>query len=165
MADGIWTSATAVHVLSRHDGLAQFDEAFVDPAKRGILRDFTLEVVLPEISIKRLKKVQSNAEAAANNAAFTRAICEFLRRLATWEARDGAGLSLTITAESPTHKRSEELVENGTLTSSHNTFGPPIWEIRTMDNMLRFEAGDARAPQLPSPQTGPLISRGGRLGG
>ncbi|KAI4596668.1 hypothetical protein KJ359_005010 [Pestalotiopsis sp. 9143b] len=147
MANGIWTSATAVRVLSSDDGLAQFDEAFVDPAKRALLRDITFEVVLPEVSIKRLKKVQSNAEAVANNAAFTRAICEFLGRLATWGSRDGARLSLTITAESPTHKRRAELVENGTLANSHNTFGPPIWEVRNMNNMLRFEAGTA--PQLP----------------
>lgn len=150
MANGIWTSATAVRVLSSDDGLAQFDEAFVDPAKRVILRDITFEVVLPEISIKRLKKVQSNAEVAANNAAFTRSISDFLRRLATWEARDGASLGLTITAESPTHKRREELVGNGTLANSHNSFGPPIWELRNMDNMLRFEAGTAsQLPEVP----------------
>ncbi|ETS87825.1 hypothetical protein PFICI_01653 [Pestalotiopsis fici W106-1] len=148
MVDGIWTSATAVHVLSTDDGLAEFDEAFVDPAKRALLRDIKFEVVLPEISIKRLKKVQSNAEAAANDAAFTRAISDFLGRLARWEARDdGASLSLTITAESPTHKKRKELVENGTLTNSHNSFGPSIWEIRNMDRMLRFEAGNP--PQLP----------------
>lgn len=62
MVDGIWTSATAVHMLSTDDGLARFDEGFVDPAKRALLRDITFQVVLPEISIKRLKKVQSNAE-------------------------------------------------------------------------------------------------------
>ncbi|KAI1874217.1 uncharacterized protein JN550_002796 [Neoarthrinium moseri] len=147
MADGIWTSATAVHVLSTGDGLARFDEAFVDPAQRALLRDITFEVVLPEISIKRLKKVQSNAEAAANDAAFTRAISDFLGRLARWEARDGASLSLNITAESPTHKKRQELVENGTLNNSHNSFGPPIWDIRNMDRMLRFEA--STPPQLP----------------
>lgn len=47
MANGIWTSATAVRVLSSDDGLAQVDEVFVDPAKRVILRDITFEVVLP----------------------------------------------------------------------------------------------------------------------
>ncbi|KAH6643399.1 hypothetical protein BKA67DRAFT_587605 [Truncatella angustata] len=147
MSGSIWISENSVRVLSTSESLAQFDHIFSELSKRELVRSIDFMVVLPEVSVKRLKKLQSKAEAAANDAVFTRAVLDFFERLAKWETRgEGGSLSLTIKADSHTYTQIDELVANQTLKNTHNDFKGGIWQVRNLNKYLQFEAD---APPLP----------------
>lgn len=139
---------SSVRLESTDEGFARFDATFAEPSKQAGIQQIHFEVLLPPTSAKRLKKLQSNAEAAANNAAFTHAVAAFFGRLATWEPRSraGGGVRLTVTTRSRNLGQIQELVASGELDQAHNQFGPPIWDIRDGDRYIQFTAD---APPLP----------------
>lgn len=146
-----------VQVPSTADGLAQFNQAFLDPQQRAHVQHIDFHVVLPPISLKRLKKLQSSREVSENDSVFTRAITTFFGRLAKWERRRyGPGITLKIAVESPTDRLVEEMEENDELTNTHNHRTAPIWQVRDHFRYLRFDqnvlasssSGPARLPQV-----------------
>ncbi|KXH34391.1 hypothetical protein CSIM01_00302 [Colletotrichum simmondsii] len=147
-----------VQVPSTTEGLARFNQAFLDPQERAYVQHIDFHIVLQTISYKRIKKLQSSKEAAENDAIFTRAIVTFLGRLAKWERRRyGPGITLKITVESPTDRRVEEMEEDGELRNTHNHLTAPIWQVRDHFRYLRFDhsllpPSDsvlAKLPQVP----------------
>lgn len=138
---------SSIRVESSEEGFAQFDDATSDPDQQARIQKIHLEVLFPATSVKRLKKMQSNAETAANNAAFTRATAALFGRLATWEPRGpGGGIKLTVTTRSLNLALIQELVASGELDQVHNEFGPPIWDIREGYRYIQFTPD---APPLP----------------
>ncbi|WYZ40816.1 hypothetical protein EsH8_IV_001157 [Colletotrichum jinshuiense] len=146
-----------VQVPSTADGLAQFNQAFLDPQQRAYVQHIDFHVVLPPISLKRLKKLQSSREAAENDSVFTRAITTFFGRLAKWERRRyGPGITLKIVVESPTDRLVEEMEEDDELTNTHNRRTAPIWQVRDHFRYLRLDqnvlvsssSGPARLTQV-----------------
>lgn len=147
-----------VQVPSTAEGLARFNQAFLDPQKRAYVQHIDFHIVLPTISYKRIKKIQSSKEAAENDSIFTRAIVTFLGRLAKWERRRyGPGISLKIAVESPTDRLVEEMEEDGELRNTHNHRTAPIWQVRDHFRYLRFDhsllppsdSGLAKLPHVP----------------
>ncbi|KAK8085379.1 hypothetical protein PG997_006650 [Apiospora hydei] len=138
---------SSICVQSTDEGLAWFDAAFSDPGKQARIKEIHFDVLLPRTSVKRLKKMQSNAETAANNAVFTHATAAFFRSLATWEPRSpGGGIKLTVTTRSLNRALIQELVASGELDQLHNQFGPPIWDLRDSYRYVQFTPD---APPLP----------------
>ncbi|KAK7943626.1 uncharacterized protein PG986_012739 [Apiospora aurea] len=138
---------SSICVQSTDEGFAWFDAAFSDPGKQARIKEIHFEVLLPRTSVKRLKKMQSNAETAANNAVFTHAAAAFFRALATWEPRrPGGGIKLTVTTRSLNRALIQELVASGGLDQLHNQFGPPIWDLRDSYRYVQFTPD---APPLP----------------
>ncbi|KAK7955356.1 hypothetical protein PG988_016050 [Apiospora saccharicola] len=136
-----------IHVESSEEGFAQFDAVTSDPGQQARIQKIHLEVLLHATSVKRLKKMQSNAETAANNAAFTRATADFFGRLATWGPRSpGSGIKLTVTTRSLNLALIQELVASGELDQAHNEFSPPIWDVRHSYRYIQFTPD---APPLP----------------
>ncbi|KAI3535702.1 hypothetical protein CSPX01_11226 [Colletotrichum filicis] len=147
-----------VQVPSTAEGLARFNQAFLDPQERAYVQHIDFHIVLPTISYKHIKKLQSSKEAAENDAIFTRAIVTFLGRLAKWERRRyGPGVNLKIAVESPTDRLVEEMEEHGELRNTHNHRVAPIWQVRDHFSYLRFDSsllspsdsGPAKLPQVP----------------
>ncbi|KAF6831571.1 hypothetical protein CMUS01_07307 [Colletotrichum musicola] len=138
-----------VQVPSTNEGLSQFNQAFLDPQQRAYVQNIDFHIVLPAISTKRLKKLQSSREAAENDAAFTRALAKFLGRLAKWERRRyGPGISLKLVVASPTDWLVEEMEEDGELVSRHNRRAAPIWHVRDHFRYLRLDYGALAASGL-----------------
>ena len=140
-------SDSSIRLESTDEGFARFDATFSDPSRQARVKDIHFEILLPPTSAKRLKKLQSKAETAVNNATFTRAIAAFFGRLATWEPRSpGGGIQLTVTTRSLNRSLIQNLVASGELDQVHNQFGPPIWDIRDSDRYIEFTPD---APPLP----------------
>ncbi|KAK8048096.1 hypothetical protein PG996_016160 [Apiospora saccharicola] len=141
------TAASSIHVESSEEGFAQFDAATSDPGQQARIQNIHLEVLFPATSVKRLKKMQSNAETAANSAAFTRATAALFEKLANWGPRGpGGGIKLTVTTRSLNLALIQELVASGELDQAHNEFGPPIWDLRHSYRYIQFTPD---APPLP----------------
>ncbi|OHE94155.1 hypothetical protein CORC01_10493 [Colletotrichum orchidophilum] len=147
-----------VQVPSTAEGLARFNQAFLDPPQRAYVQHIDFHIVLPTIGEKRIKKIQSRKEALENDAVFTRAVATFLGRLAKWERRRyGPGINLKIAVESPTDRLVEEMEEDGELKNTHNHRTAPIWQVRDHFRYLRFDhsllppsdLGLAKLPQVP----------------
>lgn len=66
-------SGSWIQAQSTDEGIAQLEQIFSDRQQRVLVRAIDFCVVLPPVSTKRLKKLQSGHEAAENNIAFTRA--------------------------------------------------------------------------------------------
>ena len=95
-------TASSIRLESTEEGFSRSDTTIFGPRKQAGIKKIHFEVLLPATSVKWLKKLQSTAEAAANDATFTRAIAAFFRRLATWEPRSpSGGVRLTVTIRSP----------------------------------------------------------------
>ncbi|KAL0932124.1 uncharacterized protein CTRU02_213077 [Colletotrichum truncatum] len=146
-----------VQVPSTSEGLSQFNQAFLDPQQRAYVQNIDFHVVLPPISNKRLKKLQSQREAAENDACFTRAVTKFFGRLAKWERRRyGPGVTLKLVVASPTDWQAEEMEEDGELTNTHNIRSAPIWQVRDHFRYIRFDetllqpsgSGSSGLPQI-----------------
>ncbi|KAK8045431.1 hypothetical protein PG993_005455 [Apiospora rasikravindrae] len=138
---------SSIRIESTSEGFAWFDATLSDPSKQACIKEIQFEVLLPPTSVKRLKKLQSNAETAANNAAFNHATAAFFRRLAAWEPRSpSGGIKLTLTTRSLNRGLIRELVASGELDQVHNEFGPPIWDIRDSYRYIQFTQD---APPLP----------------
>ncbi|KAF7535866.1 hypothetical protein G7054_g5003 [Neopestalotiopsis clavispora] len=145
----MWVSDSEVRVLSTSEGLLEFDEAFkTAPDQRTKVKKLTYHVVLPEVSVKKLKKMQGRAEAETNDAAFTRALSALFNRLSTWDAADEYGLCLSIEAASPTDFQINDLMESGVLVNTHNERQPGIWEgARNLNRYVGLEQGDLALPK------------------
>ncbi|KAF9873010.1 hypothetical protein CkaCkLH20_09520 [Colletotrichum karsti] len=129
-----------VQVPSTNEGLSQFNQAFLDPQQRAYVQNIDFHIVLPTISNKRLRKLQSRREAAENDASFTKAITKFLGRLAKWERRRyGPGVTLKIVVASPTDWLVEEMEEDGELVNTHNHRLAPIWQVRDHFRYIKFD--------------------------
>lgn len=138
---------SSIRLESTEEGFARFDTTFSGPRKQAGIKNIHFEVLLPATSVKRLKKLQSSAEAAANDATFTRAIVAFFGRLATWEPRSpSGGVRLTVTTRSLNLGLIQEQVASGKLDQTHNQFGPPIWDMRDSYRYIQFTPS---APPLP----------------
>ncbi|KAK6821061.1 hypothetical protein PG987_015461 [Apiospora arundinis] len=87
----------SIRVESSEEGFARFDAVTSDSAQQARVRKIHLEVLFAPTNVKPLKKMQSNAETAANNGALTRATAALFGRLATWGPRSaGGGIKLTL---------------------------------------------------------------------
>lgn len=124
-------TASSIRLESTEEGFSRFDTTTFGPRKQAGIKKIHFEVLLPATSVKWLKKLQSTAEAAANDATFTRAIAAFFRRLATWEPRSpSGGVRLTVTTRSLNLGLIQEQVASSKLDQTYNQFGPPIWDMR-----------------------------------
>ncbi|KAK8007951.1 hypothetical protein PG991_010502 [Apiospora marii] len=140
---------SSIRVESSEEGFARFDATFTDPAQQARIQKIHLEVLFPATSVKRLKKMQSNAETAANNAAFTSATAALFERLASWEPRSpGGGIKLTVSTRSLNLGLIRELVASGELDQVHNEFGPPIWDLRDGYRYIQFTPDTPPLPQV-----------------
>jgi hypothetical protein len=144
----MWVSDSELRVLSTRDGLSEFEEGFsTAPDQRAKIRKLTYHVVLPEVSLKKLKKMQGKDEAEANDAAFTRALSALFERLSTWDAASEDGLCLSIEAASPTDLEINDLIESGVLINTHNERQPGIWEgARNLNRYVGLEQGNLALP-------------------
>ncbi|KDN66600.1 hypothetical protein CSUB01_07236 [Colletotrichum sublineola] len=139
-------SFESVKISSKPESLSQFDEDFSGQhiGRRERLRNLQYDVVLPPVSAKRMKKLQSKKEAAANNAAFTNAILALFDRLASWEEQ-GANIKLVLSVASPTDSDWGFI---GRLRNKHA--GDPIWELRNHFKYLDFDHSLLPAAGIPS---------------
>ncbi|RMD43446.1 hypothetical protein DV735_g1594, partial [Chaetothyriales sp. CBS 134920] len=110
-----------IRVNSTLECLERFDKVFHGSDQRQFIRDIIYQVMLPPVTTKRLKKMQSSREAATNNVAFTQGILDLFNRLREWE---GNHFSLKLKVWSP----SDDRALHDTIQINHG--GPPIWEFR-----------------------------------
>ncbi|KAK1703021.1 uncharacterized protein BDZ83DRAFT_686508 [Colletotrichum acutatum] len=122
-----------VSITSSQESLRQFEDDFSGShdSRREIVKRLHYTINLPLVSEKRMKKLQSAREAAANNAAFTHAIVDLFRSLSDWETGD---ITLVIRVASPSDT-DEDLFDS--LTSSHS--GSPIWDVRNDFKYISFD--------------------------
>ncbi|KAI1858011.1 uncharacterized protein JN550_012904 [Neoarthrinium moseri] len=108
--------------------------------QRQSVRDIVYEVVLPPVSAKRLKKLQSSLEAAANKVAFTQGIFDLFDRL---RACQGNEVSTTLEARSPSDDA--EVLDDIEI----NHGGPEIWRFRNFWKFLMVDEGTLSLGVLP----------------
>ncbi|WYZ35423.1 hypothetical protein EsH8_X_000070 [Colletotrichum jinshuiense] len=137
------SSFESIKIKSEPEGLRQFDENFSARhiGRRERLRNLQYEVVLPPVSAKRMKKLQSKNEAAVNDSALTKAILALFERLATFER---ANIKLVLSVASPTDSDRESIAR---LRSTHA--GDPIWEVRNDFKYLDFDQSLLPAAGIP----------------
>ncbi|KAK4041055.1 hypothetical protein C8A01DRAFT_34899 [Parachaetomium inaequale] len=123
-----WQDAIESHTLrsigasSDDASFGQFQAVFATPRRRALLRKLVFHVQLPPPSEKRIRKLQSRREAAANNLAYTRALVALFSYLHTWEHEEGAArLALEVSVSSPMDNYDGD-------DKGHR--GVPIWFIR-----------------------------------
>ncbi|KXH33674.1 hypothetical protein CNYM01_10394 [Colletotrichum nymphaeae SA-01] len=139
-----------VSITSSQESLQQFQDDFSGShtGRREIVKRLHYTINLPPVSEKRMKKLQSTREAAANNATFTQAIMDLFQRLSDWETGD---ITLVIRVASPSDT-DEDLFDS--LDSSHS--GNPIWDVRndfkyiSFDQTLDTTSGLAQVPVISS---------------
>ncbi|GJC88490.1 hypothetical protein ColLi_11328 [Colletotrichum liriopes] len=137
------SSFESIKINSEPDDLRQFDENFSAQhiGRRERLRNLRYEVVLPPVSAKHMKKLQSKSEAAANNAVLTKAILALFERLATLEE---ASIKLVLSVASPTDSDRDSIAR---LRNNHA--GDPIWEVRNHFKYLDFDHSLLPAAGIP----------------
>jgi hypothetical protein len=108
---------SSVKLNSDDESFQQFDVIFPNLRRRSLLRTIDFLVILPPISLKRMKKLQSNKEATVNNESFTRAIISLFTRLHSWDVTNDdkeshSRIHLILAAESPSDCKLDELEYN-----------------------------------------------------
>lgn len=134
-------SGSWIRAQSTDEGIAQLEQVFSSQQQRVLVHAVDFCVVLPPVSTKRLKKLQSSHEAAKNNIAFTRAVTSLFWILYRNSGEPGefaGGISLFLTVKSTTDELIDELVETGELVSDHIELAEPIWEIRNQFKYLEL---------------------------
>ncbi|KAI1776333.1 hypothetical protein F4818DRAFT_377278 [Hypoxylon cercidicola] len=121
---------------STEKSLKEFDAVFANARRRYLVSAIWYEVELPNISKKRFKKLQSNVEAAKNNAVYTKAVHALFTRLHQWtdvsEDLDKApSLRLTISSSSPR--------DNCRPKSPNQHEHDPAWEVRNRFKYIEFD--------------------------
>ncbi|KAH7028146.1 uncharacterized protein B0I36DRAFT_386019 [Microdochium trichocladiopsis] len=169
--------ATSIRVTSAPDSLANFSSTYSSQSCRRSLKKIHYHVILPEITPKRFKKLQSSREAAANDAEFTRALVALFTLLSAWEAEeeqnageDAASAPALTGVEAGSVSAAEVGTREDTtgialiLSASapadldealhaslrHRHDGPPIWDMRNDFKYLRLDPsilGTAGLPQ------------------
>ncbi|KAK1517213.1 uncharacterized protein CCOS01_12762 [Colletotrichum costaricense] len=139
-----------VSVTSSQESLQQFQDDFSGShtSRREIIKRLHYTINLPPVSEKRMKKLQSTREAAANDAAFTQAIMDLFQLLSDWKTGD---ITLVVRVASPSDT-DEDLFDS--LDSSHS--GSPIWDVRndfqyiSFDQTLNITSGLAQVRAISS---------------
>ncbi|RMZ83680.1 hypothetical protein DV738_g1034, partial [Chaetothyriales sp. CBS 135597] len=135
---------STIRVDSTQDSLERFDSVFHGNSHRQSIKDIIYQVVLPPVTTKRLKKLQSSREAATNNVVFTQAIFNLFNRLSKWE---GNQVALTLKAGSP----SDDAKVLDALDTKHGG-SPPIWDYRNVWKFLMIN--ETMLPSGVLPQVG-----------
>ncbi|GKT64090.1 F-box domain cyclin-like [Colletotrichum tofieldiae] len=132
-----------IKINSEPNDLWQFDENFSAQhiGRRECLINLRFEGVLPPVSAKRMKKLQSKSEAAANNAVFTKAILALFERLTNLEA---ANIKLVLSVASPTDSDRDSIAR---IRNKHA--GDPIWEVRNHFKYVDFDHSLLPAAGIP----------------
>lgn len=128
--------------------LRQFQAAFSTPRRRALLRWLSFRVQLPSPSLKRMRKLQSRREAAANSLVYTRALAALFSFLHTWEHHGNVWIGLDLTVSSPMDNYAG---------GDHGHMGDPIWTIRNKFRDLHFDADALR--EAGGLATVPVVSR------
>ncbi|KAH6653367.1 hypothetical protein BKA67DRAFT_692574 [Truncatella angustata] len=129
-----------IRVNSTKDCLERFDRVFHETEQRQSVQDIVYEVVLPPVSAKRLKKLQSSREAAANNVAFTQGIFDLFDRLRAWK-----GNEVSVTLEARSLSDDAEVLDD--IEINHD--GPEIWRFRNLWKFLMVDEGTLPSGVLP----------------
>ncbi|KAK1658025.1 hypothetical protein BDP55DRAFT_683869 [Colletotrichum godetiae] len=131
-----------VSITSSQDSLRQFRNDFSgsQTSRREVVKRLHFTVNLPPVGEKRMKKLQSTREAAANNAAFTQAIVDLFQGLSDWETGE---ITLIVRVASPSDT-DEDLFDS--LDSSHS--GSPIWDVRNDFKYISFDQSVVTASGL-----------------
>lgn len=131
-------------VSSDGDDLALFQEYVMHRHHRQeVLRNIEYNIILPYVSDKRIRKLVSRREAAANNAAFTAAVAKFFPALATLSPDITAPLALRLFPESPRNPTIER-------DSPEKHYGDRMWTIRDIyGHPLEFDLSQITLP-LPT---------------
>ena len=126
-----------LELRSEEDTLQQFKSAFASPHRRYFLRRLIFYVSLTVPSEKRLWKLQSTREAAANNTVYTRAVTALFSILAAWgQVPDAPShLSLYIDPKSSADRGKP----SGAHEPAHRHLGEPIWRIRNDFKYINFD--------------------------
>lgn len=123
-----------LELTSEEDKLQHFKSILASPRRRQLVRSLQFHVRLVVPSEKRVWKLQSTREAAANNIMYTRAILDLFSILATWE--HDPVLSLWISANS-----SIDGFEPPERQPQHPHNGEDeIWRIRNHLKYVNFDA-------------------------
>jgi len=109
----------------------RFRSIFAAPRRQKLLRSLLFCVRLPSPSEKRIRKLQSRREAAANCLVYTRALVALFSYLHTWELQGRAQLALEVTVSSP--------MDNYANTE-YGHKGEPIWKIRNRFREVSLDA-------------------------
>ncbi|KAK1977116.1 hypothetical protein LZ30DRAFT_732592 [Colletotrichum cereale] len=122
-----------VSITSSQESLRQFQDDFSGShtSRREVVKRLHYTIKLPPVNEKRMKKLQSTREAAANNAAFTQAIVDLFQGLSDWETGD---ITLVVKVASPSDTDEDLFVS---LDSSHS--GIPIWDLRNDFKYISFD--------------------------
>jgi len=109
----------------------RFRSILAAPRRQRLLRRLLFCVQLPSPSEKRIRKLQSRREAAANSFVYTRALVALFSYLHTWELQGRAQLALEVTVSSP--------MDNHT-SPEYGQKGEPMWKIRNQFREVSFDA-------------------------
>jgi len=138
-----WQHAIEARTLSRleltseGDELQRFKSTLASPHRRRLVRRLVFHAELAVPSEKRVWKLESKQEAAANNTIYTRAVVALFSILAAW--RNDPALSLWISANS-----SVDGCEPLGHEPKHCHNGEPMWRIRSSFKYINFDAETLR---------------------
>jgi hypothetical protein len=121
---------SSIQTGSNDASFRQFQAVFATPRRRALLRKLLFRVQLPSPSEKRIRKLQSRREAAANSLVYTRALVALFSFLHTWEHQGDARLTLEVEAWS-----SMDNYDN----KDYGPKGKPIWGIRNQLREVDFD--------------------------
>lgn len=131
-------------VTNEASSLRQFAEQCSGATHGRGPRPFHLRysIALPPVSAKRMKKLQSQAEAATNDAVFTRALRDLFELLSAWEG--DCRIRLEVLVQSPSDNDGE------LLASLHNSHpGEPIWTVRSEFKYINLDPAVLPDLRLP----------------
>lgn len=132
-----------IETSSASDDVERFESAFASLYRRRFLRRLKFKVLLPDISDKRMNKLQSTDEATKNDRVYTDAVHAFFRRMSSWDEynddHDGFTPSFHLVIASASPKDGTKPV----IPSNHDY---PAWEVRNNYKYIDFKDLDHLPP-------------------